>query len=97
MLSLCRKTYCCYDSISNKFKIISKGLKKRTFENSRDGTMAESWKVLDKLEKVTPTNRVFRQKNYRVAAYEQTLKGLSHYYTKPIVETVGMRTLPLQS
>ena len=40
MLCLCGKTYCCYDSISKKYKISSKGLNKRTLEDCGDGPMA---------------------------------------------------------
>ena len=40
MLCLCSKTYCCYDSNSNKYKFSSKGLSKRTLENCGDGPMA---------------------------------------------------------
>ena len=43
---LCSKTYCGYDSCSNKKITISKGLKKRTFEDSGDGPIAKYRKVL---------------------------------------------------
>ena len=33
MLSLCSKTYCCYDRKSNKYNFSSKGLNKRTLED----------------------------------------------------------------
>ena len=46
MLCLCSKTYCCYDSNSNKYKFSSKGLNKRTLEDSGDGPMAKYRKVL---------------------------------------------------
>ena len=60
MLCLCSKTYCCYDAKSNKYKFSSKGLNKRTFEDSGDGPMAKYQKVLIEQENVTSTNRVFR-------------------------------------
>ena len=41
MLCLCSKTYCCYDSNSNKYKFSSKGLNKRKFEDCSDGPMAK--------------------------------------------------------
>ena len=47
MLSLCSKTYCCFDSKSNKCKLISKGLNRRTLEDCGDGPMAKYRKVLD--------------------------------------------------
>ena len=40
-LCLCSKTYCCYDSNSNKYKFSSKGLNKRTLEDCGDGPMAK--------------------------------------------------------
>ena len=39
MLFLCSKTYCCYDSKSQNYKISSKGLHKRALEDSGDGPM----------------------------------------------------------
>ena len=56
MLCLCSKTYCCYDSISNKYKFSSKGLNKRTLEDCSDGPMANYRKVLDEFVNVTSTN-----------------------------------------
>ena len=41
LLCLCSKTYCCYDSKSDKFKFSSKGLNKRTLEDTGDGTMSK--------------------------------------------------------
>ena len=39
MFCLCSKTYCCYDSISDKYKFSSKNLNKRTLEGCCDGPM----------------------------------------------------------
>ena len=75
MLCLCSKTYCCCDSNSNKYKLSSKGLSKRTLEDCGDGPMAKYRKVLDELIKVTSTNRSFRFVHHSVATYEQTKKG----------------------
>ena len=47
MLCLSSKTYCCYDSKSQKYKFSSKGLKKRALEDSGDGPMAKYRQVLD--------------------------------------------------
>ena len=44
MLCLCSKTYCCYDSKSQKYKFSSKGLNKRALEDSGDG----QWQSIDK-------------------------------------------------
>ena len=47
MLCLCSKLYCCYDSKSDKFKFSSKGLNKRTLEDTGDGPMSKYRRVLD--------------------------------------------------
>ena len=44
MLCLCSKTYCCYESNSNKYKFRSKGLNKRTLEDCGDGL----WQSIEK-------------------------------------------------
>ena len=72
MLCLCSKTYCCYDSNSNKYKFSSKGLNKRTLEDCGDGPMAKYRKVLDEFVNVTSTNRGFRTVQHSVATYDQT-------------------------
>ena len=95
MLCLCSKTYCCYDSLSNKLKFNSKGLNKQISEDSGDGPMPKCRKVLNKTEIVTSTNRGFRTKNHCVATYEHTKKGLSYFYLKRIVESDQIRPLPL--
>ena len=90
MLSVCSKTYCCYDSNFKKLKFSSKGLNERTLEDSGDGPMANYRKVLDKFFTVTSTNRVFRTVSYSAATYEQTKKRLSYFYPKRIVEVDGI-------
>ena len=72
MLCLCSKTYCCYDSNSNKYKFSSKDLNKRTLEDCGDGLMAKYRKVLDEFINVTSTNRGFRTVQHSVATYEKT-------------------------
>ena len=57
MLCLCSKTYCCYDKKSNKFKLSSKGLNKRTLEDTGDGPMSKYKRVLDKAVNFKSTNR----------------------------------------
>ena len=59
MLCLCSKTYCCYDSISNKYKFSSKGSNKGTLEDCGVGPMTKFRKVLDEFINVTSTNRGF--------------------------------------
>ena len=92
MLCLCSKTYCCYDSNSNKYKFSSEGLNKRTLEDSGDGPMAKYRKVLNEFINVKSTNRGFRTVNHSVATYEQIKKGLSYFYPKGIVDTDGIHT-----
>ena len=41
LISLLSKTYCCYDSQSNKFKLSSKGWNERTLEDSDDDPMSK--------------------------------------------------------
>ena len=95
MLCLCSKTYCCYDSNSNKYKFSSKGLSKRTLEDCGDGPMAKYRKVLDDFFNITSTNRCFRTVHHSVATYEQTKKGLFYFYPKRIVDSDGIHTPPL--
>ena len=94
MFCVCSKTYCCYDRKSNKYKFSSKGLKKRTLEDCGDGSMSKYRKVLEEAVNVTSTNRGFRTIQHSIATYEQTKKGLSHFYPKRIVED-GIDTKPL--
>ena len=77
MLCLCSKTYCCYDSNSNKYKFSSKSLNKRALEDCGDGPMAKNRKVLDEFINVISTNRGFRTVHQSAKTYEQTKKGLS--------------------
>ena len=95
MLCLCSKTYCCYESNSNKYKFSSNSLNKRTIEDGAEGPMAKYRKVLDEFISVTSTNIGFRIVHHSVATYEQTKKGLSHFYPKRIVDTDGIHTRPL--
>ena len=94
-LCLCSNTYCCYDSNSNRYKFSSKGLNKRTLEDCGDGPMAKYRKVLNEFNNVTSTNRKFRTVHHSVATYEQTEKGLSHFYSKRIVHSDGIHTRSL--
>ena len=74
MSCLCSKTYCCYDSKSQKYKLSSKGLNKRALEDSGDGPMAKYRQVLIKAVNLKSTNRRFKSINYTVATYEKTIK-----------------------
>ena len=58
--------------------------------------MVKYREVLGETENVTSTNHGFRTKHPCVATHEQTRKGLSQFYTKRIVESDGIHTLPLK-
>ena len=95
MLCLWNKSYCCYDVISNKLKIRTKGLSKRVLEQSGDGPLEKYRRVLKEKVNVTLNNRRFRSNNHSVATYEQVKKGLPYFYPKRIVESDGIHTQPL--
>ena len=83
MLCLYSKTYCCFDTHTNKYKFSSKGLNKRTLEDCGEGgPMSNYRKVLEDSVNVTSTNRRFRTIQHSVATYEQTKKGLSLFLSK---------------
>ena len=69
MLCLCSKTYCCYDSKSDKFKFSSKGLNKRTLEDTGDGPMTKYRRILDEAVNLKSTNRGFKTSNHLVGTY----------------------------
>ena len=94
MLRLGSKTYCCYDKQADKSKFSSQGLNKITLEDCGDGPMSKYRKVLEQAVNVTSTNRGLRTIQHSVATYEQTKKGLSHFYPKRIAED-GIHTKPL--
>ena len=79
---LCSKTYCCFVSNSNKYKLGGNGLNKRTLEDCGDGPMAKYRKVLDEFINVTSTNRGFPTVHHTVVTYEQSKKSLSYFYPK---------------
>ena len=82
VLCLLSKPYCSYDRKSNKYKVSSKGLNKRTLEDCGDGPMSKYRKVLQEAINVTSTNRGLPTVQHSVVAYEQTKKGLSYFYPK---------------
>ena len=95
MLCLCSKTYCCYNSVTNKTKFSSKGLNTSVLEESSDGPLQKYRRVLDDAVSMTSTNRGFRTINHQILTYEQTKKGLSFFYPKRIVDADGNHTTPL--
>ena len=94
MICLCSKTYCCYDIISNKPKISSKGPNKRVLEQSSDGPLEKYRSVLNEKVNVTSNNRGFRTNNHSVASYEKVKKGLPYFNPKRVVEGDGTHTQP---
>ena len=92
LLCLCSKTYCCYDSNSNKYKFSSKSLNKRMLEDCGNGPTAKYRIVLDESINVISTNRGFRTVHHSVATYEQTKKGMSYFYPKNFVDADGIHT-----
>ena len=74
------KTYCCYDTTFNKFRVNSKGLNGRIVEQSGESTLEDGRKVLDDGVNFTSTNRNFRTRDHTVATYEQTKTGLLFFH-----------------
>ena len=72
-ICLCSKTYCCYNSQSNKFKFSSKSLNKRLLEDNGNGLMCKKSNVLEGSNNLTSTKRGFCTVQHAVA----TMKGLS--------------------
>ena len=95
ILSLCSKTFCCYDVTSNKLKFSSKRLNKRALEKSGDGPLEKYRRVLNEKLHVTWINRGFRTNNHSVSTCGQVKKGLSYFFPKKIVESDGMHTQQL--
>ena len=96
MLCLCSKTNCWYDKQTNRHKLSSKGLNKRTMEEcGDDGPMSKYRKVLKEAVSVTSTKRGLQTIQHSVATYEHLKKGLSYFYPKRIVEEDGVHTKPL--
>ena len=61
MIVLCSKTYCCWNSQSNKFRFSSRSLKKRTLEECGDGLLAKYHKLLEEVLKKLQQIRVSAQ------------------------------------
>ena len=80
MLCLCSKTYCCYDSKSDKFKFSSKGFNKRTLEDTGDGPMSKYRRVLDEAVNLKSNNRGFKTSNHLVGTYEQNFIPYNDLY-----------------
>ena len=81
MLCLCSKTYSCYDRKSNKYKFSSRGLNKRTLEDSGGGFMSKYRKVLEEAVNVTSINRVFEQRNIALQPTNRQ-KGIALFLPK---------------
>ena len=95
MICLCSITYCCFDQSTDKMKYSSKGLNKRTLEESGTGPLEKYRCVLDEKINVQSTNRGFRTIQHSVCTYEQTKRSLSYFYRKRNVLNDGIHTKPL--
>ena len=95
IICLCSKTYCCYNSVTNKTKFSSKGLSKSVLEENSDGPLQKYRRVLDDAVNIASTNTEFRTMHHQILFYEQTKKGLSFFYPKRIVDGDGIHTTPL--
>ena len=91
-LCLCDKTYCCYDTTSNKLKFSNKGSNKWVLEQSGDGPLQNPRKVLDVAVNIKSRKRDFRTEDHSVATYEQTKTEFSYFYPKKIVKDDGIHT-----
>ena len=94
--SLCSKTYCCYESSSNKYNFSSKNLNERTLEDCDDGPMAKYRKVLDEFNNLSATKKGFLTVHHSAVAYEQTRKGLSYFSPNRIVDDDSNNTRLLE-
>ena len=94
-LCFCSKTYCCYNSLTNKTKFSSKGLNKNVLEENSNGPLQKYRRVLDDAVNVSSTNRGFKTMNHQILTYEQTKRGLSYFYPKRIVDRDGIHSKPL--
>ena len=95
MICLCSKTYFCYDAKSDKYKFTSKGLDKRTLEETGDGPLEKYLRVMEEIINLISLSRGFRTINHCVATYERTKKALSYFYPKQKVLSDGIHTVPL--
>ena len=95
VICLCSKTYCCFDQSTDKNTFSSKGLNRRTLEESGAGPLEKYRCVLDEKTNVKSTNRGFRTIQHTVCTYKQTKRGLSYFHLKRIVLDDGIHTKPL--
>ena len=70
---MCSKTYCCYDSKSDKIKFSNKGLNKRTLEDNGYEPMTKYRRVFDEAINLKSTNRGFKISNHLVGTYEKLI------------------------
>ena len=63
-----------YDRKSDKFKFTSKGLNKRTIEDTGHEPMSKSRRALDEADNLKSTIRGFKTSNHLVGIYEQAKK-----------------------
>ena len=92
MICVYSKTYCCFDKGTDEMKFRSKGLNKRTLEETGAWPLEKYRYVLDKKTNVQPKNWGWRAIQHSVCTYEQTKRRLSQFYPKRIVLNDGIHT-----
>ena len=63
MLCLCSKTHCCFEDMSDKLNISSKGLYKPFVKDSGDGLISKNRRVLKEVVNLKLTNLGLRTVN----------------------------------
>ena len=86
--------YRCYDSNTDKIKIKSKGLIKRTLEHSGNEPMSKYRRVLHEVVNLKSTNRGLKTNNHLVGIYKLTKKGPSYFYLRKEVLNGGNLSKP---
>ena len=74
-LYFCSKTYYCHDVGSNKFKLISRGLKKWILEQSADGPLKTYRRVLEEKINITQRKEVSEHKIILLLPLSKLRKG----------------------
>ena len=81
--------------LSSKGRISSKGLNKRTLEDTGGESISKYRPVLDEAVNLKATKCGFKTSNNLVELYERTKKSLIYFYPKREVLKDGIHTKPL--
>ena len=94
MTALCSKSYCCYNVLTNVYKLACKSINKDVL--IQQDPMDKFRRVLFGREVIQTENRGFRVvNNQKVCTYELKKTGLSYFYPKRKVLGDGIHTVPL--